>query len=170
MRTFFLLCAVAASSAFSIGGGAFSTSAPSGTQRAPVPVANLFENLGKIVEYNTKFIGMAIAGMTDGRTASASHILIGFKDYDPPSSLAKAEEIKAKISAGELSFADAAAQFSTCPSKAKGGSLGEFKRGAMVPEFDAVCFDADVPLGGLEGPVKTQFGYHLIQVTARSEA
>ena len=167
MRAFLLLCVVAASSAFSVSAGA---RAPSVTPRAPVPVANLFENLGKIVDYNTKFIGTAIAGMTDSRMASASHILFGFKEQEPPKALAQAEEVKAKIASGEMSFADAAAQFSSCPSKAKGGSLGEFKRGAMVPEFDAVCFDVDVPLGGLEGPIKTQFGYHLIQVTSRTEA
>jgi hypothetical protein len=56
--------------------------------------------------------------------------------------------------------------------QARGGSLGSFKKGAMVPEFDAVCFDEDVPLGGtaVNGPVKTQFGHHLIQVYERAAA
>ena len=140
-----------------------------GARRAATPVAGLFDDLGKIVDYNTKYFSTALAGLTDSRTAAASHILFGFNKYDPSSAEGEAAALKAKIAAGEISFADAAVEYSTCPSKAKGGDLGTFKRGAMVPEFDAVCFDVDVPLNGLEGPVKTQFGYHLIQVRERSE-
>ena len=162
-----LLTTAAAVSGFSTLLGMHSVHA---ARRSPAPASNLFESLGKIVDYNKKYIGTAIAGLTDSRTAQASHILLGFKDYSPEASLAEAQSIKAQIEAGELTFADAATQYSTCPSKAKGGSLGEFKRGAMVPEFDEVCFSNEVPIGGLEGPVKTQFGYHLIRVTARSEA
>ena len=136
---------------------------------AAAPTAGLLDDLGKIVDYNKKYFETALAGLTDSRTAAASHILFGFNKYDPGSAEGEAAALKAKIAAGEISFADAAAQYSTCPSKAKGGDLGTFKRGAMVPEFDAVCFDVDVPLNGLEGPVKTQFGYHLIQVRERSE-
>ena len=140
-----------------------------GARRTATPVAGLFDDLGKIVDYNTKYFSTALAGLTDSRTAAASHILFGFNKYDPSSAEGEAAALKAKIAAGEISFADAAVEYSTCPSKAKGGDLGTFKRGAMVPEFDAVCFDVDVPLNGLEGPVKTQFGYHLIQVRERSE-
>ena len=99
------------------------------------PQANLFENLGKIVDYNKKYISTAIAGMTDSRTAQASHILFGFSKYADTAQDA-ATALKAQIDAGEISFADAAAQYSTCPSSARGGDLGEFKRGEMVPEFD----------------------------------
>ncbi|CAL6374084.1 unnamed protein product [Bathycoccus prasinos] len=64
-------------------------------------------------------------------------------------------------------FAKEASAYSTCPSKSKGGDLGEFKPGQMVKEFDTVVFEA--PLMELQGPVKTQFGYHLILVTDRNE-
>ena len=103
------------------------------------------------------------------RTAQASHILFGFNKYADTAEDA-AIALKAQIAAGEISFEEGAAQYSTCPSSARGGDLGEFKRGAMVPEFDAVCFDESVALGGLEGPVKTQFGVHLIKVVKRTEA
>ena len=53
-------------------------------------------------------------------------------------------------------------------SPARGGDRGTFKRGAMVPEFDATVFDDAVALGSVAGPVKTQFGYHLLEVTSRS--
>ena len=121
------------------------------------------------MDYNVKFAKTAIAGMTDPRTAQASHILFGFAKF-PDTAEAEATALKTKIAAGEISFEDAAAQYSTCPSSARGGDLGEFKRGAMVPEFDSVVFDEQVALGGLEGPIKTQFGYHLIRVVKRSEA
>ena len=88
----------------------------------------------------------------------ARHILV--------ESEALCEELKAKISGGE-DFAEVAKQHSTCPSNRKGGDLGEFGPGQMVKEFDAVVFSA--PLNEVQGPVKTQFGYHLLEVTSRTD-
>ncbi|KAJ1462948.1 hypothetical protein M885DRAFT_504414 [Pelagophyceae sp. CCMP2097] len=68
---------------------------------------------------------------------------------------------------GGQTFGDAARAFSTCPSGKSGGSLGTFEPGKMVAEFDKVCFDETVPVGVVVGPVKTQFGYHLIRVDDR---
>jgi len=93
-------------------------------------------------------------------TVSASHILVDSEE--------KAAELLAKIQAGEITFEDAAAQHSSCPSSAQGGNLGQFGRGQMVPEFDQACFSMEV--GELRGPVKTQFGYHLIRLDAKNEA
>jgi len=90
--------------------------------------------------------------------ASARHILV------EDESLCKA--LKEKIDAGELSFEQAAKENSTCPSGAKGGALGNFGQGQMVPEFDKVVFNDEV--GVVHGPVQTQFGYHLLEVTERS--
>ena len=88
--------------------------------------------------------------------ATASHILVDSED--------RCNEIKAEIEAG-TSFADAAKANSTCPSSAEGGDLGKFGPGQMVPEFDKAIFSGDV--GVLYGPIKTQFGYHLIDITGR---
>ena len=90
--------------------------------------------------------------------ASARHILV--------ESEVLCNELKDKINAGE-DFADLAKEHSLCPSGAQGGDLGEFSKGQMVPEFDQVVFSADV--NTVQGPVKTQFGYHLLEVTGRSE-
>ena len=68
---------------------------------------------------------------------------------------------------GKISFEDAARENSSCPSGANGGSLGEFTRGQMVPEFDQACFSMEV--GSISEPVKTQFGYHVIKLTAKNE-
>lgn len=68
---------------------------------------------------------------------------------------------------GGTPFADVARKHSTCPSGKSGGDLGEFGRGQMVREFDEVVFTGEV--GKTLGPVQTQFGYHLIEVTKRSE-
>ncbi|WP_038250832.1 peptidylprolyl isomerase [Ghiorsea bivora] len=89
--------------------------------------------------------------------ASARHLLVSTEE--------KCLEVKAEIEAG-LDFGEAAKKYSSCPSKAQGGDLGEFGPGQMVPEFDKVVFSADI--GTIEGPVQTQFGYHLLEVTARS--
>lgn len=90
-------------------------------------------------------------------TAVANHILV-------PSE-AQALELKQQIADG-ASFADLAKQHSACPSGKAGGSLGQFSKGDMVPEFDAVSF-SDLPIGEVSDPVKTQFGYHLIEVQQR---
>jgi peptidyl-prolyl cis-trans isomerase C len=72
--------------------------------------------------------------------------------------------LKQQIEAG-AKFEDMAKKHSKCPSGAEGGALGKFSRGQMVPEFDTVVFTADV--NKVHGPVKTQFGYHLIEITKR---
>ena len=90
--------------------------------------------------------------------ASARHILV--------SDEALCNELKEKINSGEMTFEQAAKDNSTCPSGAQGGDLGTFSQGQMVPEFDKVVFNDEV--GVVHGPVKTQFGYHLLEVTERS--
>lgn len=72
-----------------------------------------------------------------------------------------AEELEAKFA--ELAKADSA-----CPSGKNGGDLGDFRRGAMVPEFDKAAFE--LTPGVVSEPVKTQFGYHLIIVKERKPA
>ena len=89
--------------------------------------------------------------------ATARHILVASEDA--------AKELKTQIEDG-ADFGEVARQHSECPSGRQGGDLGEFGPGQMVKEFDTVVFSADV--GSVEGPVKTQFGYHLIEVTSRS--
>ena len=98
--------------------------------------------------------------MFDDRTAKASHVLFSFDKYGQAGA-EEAAALKARIEGGELSFADAAKQYSTCPSAARGGDLGTFKKGAMVPEFDALVFDENTPLGEGVFQVKTQFGNHV---------
>jgi peptidyl-prolyl cis-trans isomerase C len=89
--------------------------------------------------------------------AAARHILVATKEA--------CEALKVRIEAGE-DFAAVAKEHSTCPSSRDGGNLGEFGPGQMVKEFDTVVFTGDV--GAVLGPVKTQFGYHLIEVTKRT--
>lgn len=88
--------------------------------------------------------------------ATARHILVD--------SAEKAQQLKTDIENG-ADFAELAKQHSSCPSGAQGGDLGQFGKGMMVPEFDAVVFSA--PINEVQGPVQTQFGYHLLEVTAR---
>jgi len=90
--------------------------------------------------------------------ASARHILVEDE--------ALCLSLKEKINAKELTFEEAAKANSTCPSGAKGGELGNFAQGQMVPEFDKVVFNDEV--GVVHGPVQTQFGYHLLEITERS--
>lgn len=80
---------------------------------------------------------------------------------------AEAKKIKAEIESG-LAFSEAATKYSTCPSKERGGDLGLFEKGRMVPEFEAVAFALEV--GELSDLVKTQFGYHLIMVDEKQAA
>ncbi len=90
--------------------------------------------------------------------ATARHILVDSEE--------KCNELKDQINSGS-DFADVAKEHSNCPSGRSGGDLGEFGPGMMVPEFDKVVFSAEI--GSVEGPVKTQFGYHLLEVTSRTD-
>jgi peptidyl-prolyl cis-trans isomerase C len=90
--------------------------------------------------------------------ATARHILVDTEE--------ECRALKDQIEAG-ADFADLARQHSSCPSGRQGGDLGEFGPGMMVPEFDQVVFSAEV--NTVQGPVKTQFGYHLLEVTSRRE-
>ena len=89
--------------------------------------------------------------------ARARHILVDTEE--------KCEELKQQILNG-TDFAEVAKQHSTCPSGRQGGDLGEFGPGQMVREFDEVVFSGD--LNTVHGPVKTQFGYHLLEITSRT--
>ena len=60
-----------------------------------------------------------------------------------------------------------AMEHSKCPSGKSGGDLGTFGPGQMVKEFDEIVFSAN--LNEIQGPVKTQFGYHLVEVTSRTD-
>ena len=90
--------------------------------------------------------------------ANARHLLVDSEE--------KCLELKQQIIDG-TDFAEVAKANSSCPSSAQGGDLGSFGPGQMVPEFDAVVFSA--PLNEVQGPVKTQFGYHLLEVTNRTD-
>ena len=90
-------------------------------------------------------------------TATARHILVDSEE--------QCLQLKDRIANGE-DFGDIAREFSSCPSKAQGGDLGQFGPGMMVKEFDEVVFSADV--NTLQGPVNTQFGYPLLEVTSRN--
>lgn len=78
----------------------------------------------------------------------------------------RCRELKERIENGE-DFKELANRFSHCPSGHNGGDLGEFGAGRMVPQFDDVAFGGEI--NKLHGPVRTQFGYHLIEVLSRGE-
>ncbi len=88
--------------------------------------------------------------------AMARHILVKSKD--------EAGQLKKRLTKGE-DFAKLAKQYSTCNSAKRGGDLGEVRPGQMVKAVDNVIFRK--PLSTIHGPVKTQFGYHLIEVFFR---
>ena len=90
-------------------------------------------------------------------SASARHILVSTEK--------ECQELKDRINSGEK-FEDVANAHSLCPSKANGGDLGEFSPGMMVKEFDDVVFSKDI--GVVHGPIGTQFGFHLVEITSRS--
>jgi len=91
-------------------------------------------------------------------TACARHILVKTRE--------EAERLKKKLAVG-ADFSKLAKQHSLCPSGKKGGDLGEFRRGAMVRQFDNVVFSK--PILTVHGPVKTKFGFHLIETIYRND-
>lgn len=114
------------------------------------------------------------AHKADYEEVSASHILIryagspvplrtGQKDLTPDEALAKAQDLRKRILAGEDFAKLAASESDDVQSGQNGGSLGNFTHGRMVPAFEEAAFKQ--PVGELSEPIKTQFGYHLIKVT-----
>lgn len=89
--------------------------------------------------------------------ATARHILLNSEKL--------ARKLKKEIIKDEITFEKAAKKYSKCPSKKSGGNLGTFSKGEMVREFDTVVFKED--LYRVHGPIKTEFGYHLIEILAR---
>lgn len=89
--------------------------------------------------------------------AAARHILVESKQ--------ECDDLQKQLDAG-ADFAELALEHSLCPSGAEGGALGEFGPGQMVPEFDKVVFSA--PVNSVQ-VVKTQFGWHLVEVTKRTK-
>lgn len=96
---------------------------------------------------------------TKGEAVTAKHILISTEE--------EAKKIINEIEEG-MSFEDAAKTYSSCPSSAQGGNLGNFTKGKMVPEFEKAAFELEV--GVISAPVKTQFGYHIIKVEEKQDA
>ncbi|MBN1919063.1 MAG: peptidyl-prolyl cis-trans isomerase [Verrucomicrobia bacterium] len=135
--------------------------------------------LQEIIQIEMGMNRLAEAKLTDEELAGldeqvrASHILVGVPQPNPnEEDFTKAKEkiltIKAEIEAGTKTFEAAAAEYSDCPSKAKGGDLGFFPRqGAMVEPFAEAAYALKV--GEMSEPVRTQFGYHLIKPTERSK-
>lgn len=91
--------------------------------------------------------------------ASARHILLNSEKL--------AKKLKKEIIAKDITFEKAAKKFSKCPSGKRGGNLGTFSKGEMVKEFDNVIFTKDTQINRIQGPIKTQFGFHLIEVLAK---
>jgi len=90
--------------------------------------------------------------------ATARHILVDSEEL--------CEDLKRRIEDG-ADFGQLAGEYSECPSGSSGGDLGEFEQGQMVPEFDQVVLNEAI--GKIHGPIQTQFGYHLIEITDRSD-
>ncbi|MNP26001.1 putative peptidyl-prolyl cis-trans isomerase Cbf2 precursor [compost metagenome] len=95
---------------------------------------------------------------SEPENVTAKHILISSEE--------EANKIKKEIESNNVTFEEAASQYSSCPSKEQGGNLGSFSRGMMVPEFEEAAFASEI--GVVTEPVKTQFGYHLIKVEAKN--
>ena len=91
-------------------------------------------------------------------SASARHILVKTEE--------ECNRLKQEIAEG-ADFGDLAAKHSQCPSGTEGGGLGQFSPGQMVKEFDQVVFNEEI--GVVHGPVQTQFGYHLLEITSRTD-
>ncbi len=89
-----------------------------------------------------------------GGKIKASHILVD--------KLSQAQDIHEQLLSG-ADFADLAKKYSTCSSRKKGGDLGAFPKGTMVPEFWDACVKLNI--NQISTPVKSRFGYHIIKRT-----
>ncbi|TYB31709.1 MAG: peptidylprolyl isomerase [Candidatus Mcinerneyibacterium aminivorans] len=119
------------------------------------------EDINKYYEENKE-------SMKAKEAVKAKHILFSKEEYDSEEeALEKAKKVKEKIEEGK-DFEKMAKKHSDCPSKEKGGDLGSFTRGKMVPKFEEAAFNLDV--NEISDPVKTKFGYHIIKKEDHSPA
>lgn len=109
-----------------------------------------------LIGYNRPHISYQSRGINMANTAAALHILVKHKE--------QAEDIIKQLKKG-AKFQTLAKKYSTCPSGKRGGDLGEFRRGQMVPQFDKVCFSGETLVPHL---VKTKFGWHVVKVLYRT--
>lgn len=106
-----------------------------------------------------KFYDQNKEKLKTGEQVRASHILV--------KSEAEAQDILGQLKKG-ANFEQLAAKYSIDAAKTKGGDLGWFSKGSMIPDFEKVAFSMKV--GELSGIVKTQFGYHIIKLTGKRPA
>ena len=112
-------------------------------------IALIFGGLGAFANYFNPNL--------DVHEVRASHILVKTRP--------EAVKIKKEIESGQISFEDAAREYSLCPSGQNGGDLGYFNRKQMVQQFSDTAFDLKV--GQISDPVGTKFGWHIIKTTAK---
>ena len=105
---------------------------------------------------NSSIVRAEVDDPSQFKVVRASHILVKSED--------QAWAIKSKLTEG-ADFSEMAMKYSMCPSKEKGGDLGYFGRGQMVPEFEYAAYST--PVGEVSDPVKTRFGWHIIKVTRK---
>lgn len=123
-----------------------------------IAVTNMIKGIEVTAEEESKYYNDNKDQFVKPASVKAKHILVETEE--------EANKIAAEIEAGKA-FEDAAKEYSTCPSKDRGGDLGFFTKGQMVPEFEKASFEAE--LNVVVGPVQTQFGYHLIKVEDKKE-
>ncbi|MBN2260447.1 MAG: peptidylprolyl isomerase [Clostridiales bacterium] len=122
-------------------------------------IRQLFESIEASEEEMKKYYEDHKPNFKNSAQVKASHILVKTKE--------EAESILKKIDEGN-NFENLAMEKSTCPSKERGGDLGYFGQGQMVPEFENAAFSLNI--GEVSGLVQTQFGYHIIKLTDKKEA
>jgi peptidyl-prolyl cis-trans isomerase D len=128
---------------------------------------------GPYVENKSYVVAKMLGSKTVPDSAHAKHILIatvnaqtGQPVLEDSTAKKRADSIYNAINAG-ANFAMLALQYSSDGSKDKGGDLGTFAYGAMVPEFNKYCFEKPA---GSRGVVRTQFGYHIIELLGQKGA
>ena len=121
-------------------------------------INNLMSNIEVTDEEVEEFYNENKEFFKTPETVKASHILVDAKE--------KAEEIIEEIKQG-LGFGEAAEKYSSCPSKERGGDLGDFGKGQMVPEFEDAAFALEI--GEISEPVETQHGFHVIKLEGKTE-
>lgn len=112
------------------------------------------DNANEQNRINSKTTEEEKLNMSQINEVSAKHILVETEEA--------ANDLLKKINNGEISFENAAKEYSKCPSKRNGGDLGFFGRGMMVKEFEDAAFA--LKEGEVSAPVQTQFGWHLIKI------